>query len=136
MVDSVEAVLRDGHRERSQLLVLLGERAVGEHLLADLAERAIDLHRRLQHQAVEALLLRVALVDMHESPPVMMPSSGWVGAPRWPSHPPTLGSAPGNPGRSSVMLMPSSAQHRARRPSPAARRATARRTAGRAAHPA
>src|SRR5947207_4880571 len=154
MVDSVETVLRDGHRERGELLVLLGERAVGEHLLADLAERAIDLHRRLQHQAVEALLLRVALVDMHESPPVMMPSSGWVGAPRWPSHPPTLGSAretrdaprscsrlrqpgggpemaptpptlgsaPGNPGRSSVMLTPSSAQHRARRPSPAARR--------------
>src|SRR5256885_6636124 len=57
------------YRERGQLLVLLGERAVGEHLLADLAERAIDLHRRLQHQAVEPLLLRVALVDVHQEPP-------------------------------------------------------------------
>src|SRR5882762_9030655 len=109
MVDSVETVLRDGHRERRELLVLLGQRAVGEHLLADLAERAIHLHRRLQHQAIEPLLLRVALVDMHESPPVMTPSSAWVGAPIWPPHPQTLGSAPGNPGRSSIMLTPSSA---------------------------
>src|SRR5436309_8801603 len=144
MVDSVEAVLRDGHRERSQLLVLLGERAVGEHLLADLAERAIDLHRRLQHQAVEPLLLRVALVDVHREP-------SWLGAPIWPPDPqraiagsprPSNGlrlRTPTRPGKPAALLdiaMPSSARPRARRPSPAARRAAARRTAGRAAHPA
>src|SRR5437762_573866 len=106
---NVRAVEVAPHRRHLGLAVAADGGEVAESLLVDLAERAIDLHRRLQHQAVEPLLLRVALVDMHESPPVMAPSSAWVGAPRWPPHPPTLGSAPGNPGRSSIMLMPSSA---------------------------
>jgi hypothetical protein len=45
--------------------VLLAEGAGGEDLLAELAERAEDTHGRLQHHAVEPLLLGVALVHVH-----------------------------------------------------------------------
>jgi hypothetical protein len=38
MLDSVEAVLGDRHRERRQFLVLLGQRAVGKDHLAEGAE--------------------------------------------------------------------------------------------------
>ena len=41
MIDSVEAVLRDRHCQRRELLVLLRDRAVGEDLLAQVAEGGV-----------------------------------------------------------------------------------------------
>src|SRR5205085_626539 len=65
VVHSVEAVLRDRDGERRQLLVLLRDRAGGEHALAEVAVRGVDLHGGLGHQAVDPFLFCVALVDVH-----------------------------------------------------------------------
>ena len=73
VVDSVEAVLRDRHRQRGQLLVLLRERAIGEDLPAEVTEARVDLQGRLEHQPVEPLLLRVPLVYVQR---LLLPRAG------------------------------------------------------------
>src|SRR3990172_8892190 len=64
VLDSVEAVLGDRHRQCRELLVLLGQRAVGEDLLAQVLEGAEDLHRRLQHEPVDPSLLGLLVVKV------------------------------------------------------------------------
>src|SRR6266511_2043696 len=67
VLDSVEAALHDGHRERRQLLVPLAERTVGEHALADLSHRARYLHGALGDQTIQSLPLLVLLVQVYHA---------------------------------------------------------------------
>src|SRR5580765_719005 len=64
MLDSVETVLHDGHREGGELLVLLAQRPVREHALAHLSHRGRHLHGALGDQPIQPLPLLVLLVQM------------------------------------------------------------------------
>src|SRR5574341_345553 len=66
MVDSLEAVLRDGHRQGHQLLVLLAEGAVREHGLAELLKARHHLHGPLERAGRQPLpFLRPFLQAFH-----------------------------------------------------------------------
>src|SRR6266478_425449 len=92
VLDSVEAVLDDRDGEGRQLLVLLAQRAVGEHALADLADRGRHLHGALGDQAVEPLPLLVLLVQVDHAP--SLASFGG----------PSFGGGPASGGDSSVRI--------------------------------
>src|SRR4029453_15357584 len=64
MLDSVEADLHHGHREGSELLVLLAQRPVREPALTPLSHRGRHLHGALGDQPIQPLPLLVLLVQM------------------------------------------------------------------------
>jgi hypothetical protein len=65
VIDSVEAVLRNGHRQRRQLLVFAGQRPLSEHPPAQLPEGGVHLHGGLEHQAIQSLPLRLSFMNVH-----------------------------------------------------------------------
>src|ERR1700730_4852217 len=64
VLDSIEAILHDGHRQCRQFLVLLAQRAVGEDTFADLAHGGRHLHGALGDQTIEPLSLLILLVQV------------------------------------------------------------------------
>src|SRR6185436_12719822 len=64
VLDSVEAVLGNRHRQRGELLVLLRQGPVGEYALAQIAEGARHLHGAAGHEPVETLPFLGPLVQV------------------------------------------------------------------------